>query len=274
MTEVGRRQVLAGFAAIGAAGLVGRGRATTPRPVFGVNSVYWSTVNAAIGGGIKGERCDYPLNATPPVPPSWFRTGSSVTAAVGGFRPPIAATIAGQLDAQLHAFAAQVPAGCAVTAWHEGEEAGPHGAHVPAATLLKLHAHCHAIFHAAGVKYVQIVGCYSQYRRGSALPHYISPVVDAVYLDGYQLGSETVKDIFGAPAAAITSACGPSMPRGITETNSHNVRGRPAWFADTYAYAQANNHEIYSVFWTSGPHIGWLPNDTATIAALKKINTG
>ena len=272
MAELDRRQLLAGVAAIGAAGLVGGKTAASPRPVFGVNQLLWSTVYAAIGGGIKGERCDYP---PPAVPSAWFKTGSSVTTAVGSFRPNIEAVLAGKLDAQMRAFAAKIPKGCAITVWHEGEEAGPHGAHVPAATLRKLHAQCHSIFHAAGVKYVQIVGCYSQFTRGKTLSSYISPVVDAVYLDGYQYHSgEPLAHVFAAPAEAITAACGKSMPRGITETNTHSVRGRPAWFSDVYAYAQANQHQVCFCWWGTGPHLSWLPNDSATIATLKKINDG
>lgn len=270
MTELGRRQLLAGAAVLGMAGMVGGKSTASPSPVFGVNQIWWSTVNAAIGGGIKGERCECP---PPSVPSSWFRTGSSVTTAVGSFRPNIEAVLAGDLDAQLRAFAAKVPRGCAVTVWHEGEEAGPHGAHVPPATLRNLHAHCHSIFQAAGAKYVQIVGCYSQFTRGKNLSSYISPVVDAVYLDGYQYhAQETFDDVFAVPAQAITAACGQSMPRGITETNTHNVNGRPAWFSDGYAYAQANQHEVYFCFWTTGKFLSWLPGDSATIAALKKIS--
>lgn len=280
--EPARRQVIGG--SLAAAGLlaVPWPRATTlpratespiitpPIPLFGLNSREWRAIEGALGGGVRGERCYAPPHTgTSGVPARWFRANAGVKRLVGSFKPDISAVLSGNLDAELHALARQVPSPHMVTAWHEGEE--PHsGSGLTAARLQAFHAHVAPIFRDAGKKYVQILGSYSIHTRGKNLPAWISPHVDAVYLDGYQrVTGVTPDDIFGPMEEAITRAVGTRMPRGITETNSAFPGKRPAWFAAAWRYARAHHHQVFLTFW--GPGFGWLPGDRATIGVLRRI---
>ena len=65
------------------------------------------------------------------------------------------------------------------------------------------------------------------------------------------------------------------MRLAVTECNSAIQSSRPQWFRDTWSWAQENNCLTYFTFWDnagSGTSYAWLPDDTATIAALTAIN--
>jgi hypothetical protein len=180
--------------------------------------------------------------------------------------------VSGKLDGQLHAFAAKVPAGSAVTLWHEGEERNS-GAHVSPSTLVKMHARAARIFRAEGAKYVQIVGGYSPIALGRALPHYICGEVDAVYNDGYQYRrGESAAEVFGAVYEAITIAAGKNMPRGITETNTQFAGARSHWFEAAWQYAVSHHYQVFFSYWNAEPRYRWHPGDKATIATLRRIH--
>jgi hypothetical protein len=275
--EPTRRQMLGGSLATAGLLLVPLPRVTqgpmipASHPVFGMNSRQWSSINSALGGRVRGERCYAPpRTGTDGVPAHWFRAASSVRRLVGSFKPNVSAVLSGKLDAELHALAHQVPSPHIVTAWHEGEEPNS-GSGFTAAQLQAFHAHVAPIFKNAGKKYVQILGSYSIHTRGKELPAWVSPHVDAVYLDGYQrVTGVTPHDIFSPMEEAITKAVGKKMPRGITETNSAFPSKRPAWFGAAWNYAMENHHEVFLTFWNAD--FPWLAGDHATITKLRSIS--
>jgi hypothetical protein len=66
-----------------------------------------------------------------------------------------------------------------------------------------------------------------------------------------------------------------NVPLAVIEVNSSLPDSRPAWFSDTWAWAQANKCLTYFTFWDaagSGSPYAWLPDDAAAIAALSAIN--
>jgi hypothetical protein len=246
-------------------------RAAAAKPVFGADHTAWHTVSSAVRAKLHGQRCYAPGHMG--VPHKWFHTGGRVPHVVGSIRPDIHKVLSGKLDGQLHAFAAKVPHGCAVTLFHEGEERN-HGAGVSPATLVRMHARAARIFRSEGARYVQIVGGYSPIALGKALPHYICGEVDAVYNDGYQYHKgQSASEVHGAVAEAVTIAAGKHMPRGITETNTQYKGARPRWFAEAWGYAAAHHHQVFFTYWNSDPRYRWQPGDHATIAELRKIHT-
>jgi hypothetical protein len=280
VTDLSRRQVLQG-GVLGTAGLImipaslprpqSRVGTAAAKPAFGADHTAWHAVSSAVGAKLYGQRCYAPGHDG--VPSRWFHTGGRVRTVVGSIRPPVAAVLSGKLDAQLRAFAAKVPHGCAVTLWHEGEEHN-HGARVSPATLVKMHARAARIFRSEGAKYVQVVGGYSPISLGKALPHYICGEVDAVYNDGYQYHKgQSPAEVFGAVADAINIAAGKKMPRGITETNTRYHGARPRWFSEAWQYAAAHHYQVFFTFWNSEPQYRWQPGDKATIAELRRIHT-
>lgn len=282
MPDLSRRQVLQG-GMVGTAGLIlvplslplpvthpARRAATAAKPVFGTDHTAWWAVSSAVGAKLHGQRC-YATKRSG-IPARWFHTGGPVKMVVGSIKPDVQAVVAGKLDRQLHAYAAKVPQGSAVTLWHEGEERRT-GAHVAPATLVKMHTRAAKIFRSEGVKYVQVVGGYSPIALGSALPHYICGAVDAVYNDGYQYHrGESPAEVFGAVASAITIAAGKNMPRGITETNTQYAGARPHWFSAGWQYAVTHHYEVFFTFWNSEPRYRWHSGDKATIGALRYIH--
>jgi hypothetical protein len=281
VSELSRRQVLqggalstAGLALLPAAALPAahaRASKAAARPVFGTDHTAWHDVSAAVGARLHGQRCYAP--GRDGVPGRWFHTGGPVRMVVGSIKPDVHAVVSGKLDAQLHAFAAKVPRGSAATLWHEGEERN-HGAHVPPATLVRMHARAAKIFRSEGAKYVQVVGGYSPIALGKALPHYICGEVDAVYNDGYQYHpGQGPAEVYGAVAEAITIAAGKHIPRGITETNTQFLGNRPRWFADAWRYVTTHHYHVFFTFWNSEPRYRWHSGDHATIGVLRRIHT-
>ena len=137
-----------------------------------------------------------------------------------------------------------------VTCWHEGEAAG-NG--YTTAQILSLHARCYPIFKAAspGCRYGQIVTCYTASRPSGHYPlgQWMAPGLDFYGLDGYQAASShTVASVFGVAADQIRAKLG-NVPLAVTECNSVVQPGRPEWFHDTWAWAQANKCLTYFTFW-------------------------
>ena len=207
-------------------------------------------------GGLAGFRgYDTPAQG---VPASWPGTGagpvpSGVTLPVISIKPDISAVLAGSLDAQLAAFAAQVPAGAMVTCWHEGETAADG---FTTAQILGLHAHCYPIFKAGspGCLYGQIVSCYTANPASAHYPlgQWMAAGLDFYGLDGYQTtSSDNAASIFGNAASQISGAIG-TVPLAIIECNSPVAANRPGWFNDTWSWAQSNNCLAYFSYWEIG----------------------
>jgi hypothetical protein len=257
-------------------------RTRVARPVNGTDSGtggMWSAVSAATGGlaayrgyntpgeGVPGS---WPGPSAGPLPP-----GASLP--IISIKPDIKDVLSGALDKQLAAFAAQVPAGAWVTCWHEGERANE--GHTTS-DILGLHARCHKIFKAQSPHclYGQIVTCYTATRASGHYPlgQWMAPGLDFYGLDGYQAAkTDTADSVFGAAARQITGALG-AAPLAIIEVNSSLPNSRPAWFSDTWAWAEANNCLTYLTYWDaagSGTPYAWQASATATIGKLSAINS-
>jgi hypothetical protein len=256
-------------------------RSQAARPVNGTDSGtggMWSAVSAATGGLAayrgyntpgEGVPSSWPGPSAGPIPP-----GASLP--VISIKPNIADVLGGALDKQLAAFAEQVPAGAWVTCWHEGERANEGNT---AADITGLHQHCHKIFKAQSPHclYGQIVTCYTATPASGHYPlgQWMAPGLDFYGLDGYQAAkTDTADSVFGAAARQITGALG-KVPLAVIEVNSSLPNSRPAWFSDTWEWAQANNCLSYLTYWDpagSGTPYAWLGSATATVSKLSAIN--
>jgi hypothetical protein len=262
-----------------AAPAVSRSRAA--RPVNGTDSGtggMWSAVSAATGGlaayrgyntpgeGVPGS---WPGPSAGPIPP-----GASLP--IISIKPNIMDVLGGALDKQLAAFAEHVPAGAWVTCWHEGERANEGNT---AASIKGLHEHCHKIFKAQSPHclYGQIVTCYTATPASGHYPlgQWMAPGLDFYGLDGYQAArTDTADSVFGVAARQITGALG-NVPLAVIEVNSSLPNSRPAWFSDTWAWAEANDCLSYLTYWDpagSGTPYAWLGSATATVSKLSAIN--
>jgi hypothetical protein len=266
----------------GAPGAAPAARSQVTRPVNGTDSGtggMWSAVSAATGGLAayrgyntpgEGVPSSWPGPSAGPIPP-----GASLP--IISIKPNIADTLGGALDKQLAAFAEQVPAGAWVTCWHEGERANEGNT---AADIKALHQHCHKIFKAQSphCRYGQIVTCYTATRASGHYPlgQWMAPGLDFYGLDGYQAAkTDTADSVFGAAARQITGALG-QVPLAVIEVNSSLPNSRPAWFSDTWAWAEANTCLAYLTYWDpagSGTPYAWLGSATATISRLSAINS-
>jgi hypothetical protein len=292
-----RRQLLQGIGGLTAAGLAAtvasrrspdplpaqRARllAATGLPVCGADKgpgTMWSTISAALGGLAGYRAYNTPAQG---IPVTWPGPGASpvpagVTLPVISIKPDIPTVLSGSLDAALAAFAALVPTGAMVTCWHEGETTSDG---FTTTQILALHAHCYPIFKAVspGCLYGQIVASYTATPASGHYPlgQWMAPGLDFYGLDGYQSAtSDTATSIFGTAASQIEGALG-SVPLAIMECNSSIQASRPAWFSNTWSWAQANNCLAYFQYWDaagSGTSHAWVPGDSATIAALSAIN--
>jgi hypothetical protein len=243
--------------------------------VFGINSLDWKEINAALGGAVPGRRFSQ-SGSNRGVPRAWHAQPSTVQLTVASSNPQIAPLLAGELDQVLYDYAATIPAGQVVAIHHEGE-ARQYGR--SPATVRAIQEHCYPIFKKASpnCRYVQIITTYSWHSRGSQFGEYLSPVVDAIYMDGYQNGfawfTETVSAVFGDVTNAIRQAVGDRMPLGIAECNSNFPSQRPSWFADSWSFAVDQGFEIFFAWFKQQGNfrLGWLPGDTATIQVLRNI---
>ena len=264
-------------------------------PIFGVNSeaTYQDLCQALGVSSVAGWR-GY---GTPSqgVPTSWPGGGlvipSGVTFPVMSIKPTISAVLSGALDSALAAYFALVPAGAAVTLWHEGE----HSSGVSAATLIAMHAHVYPIFKAnanATAKYVQIFETFTAYTGSSHYPlsaWVCSAANGGVNLDGYFFDwyPDTATD--ASPTTSISAALTQLLSVttspliGVTECNyTTNVSGpgitwttdTPAtWFAEAWAWAQANSAYCFFPFFNASNGVPFPGADSAdVIAELGLIN--
>lgn len=283
--ETTRRQVLQGMglAAVGGIvaasvpGLIQSASAATnagaKTPVFGINDLDWGVVSAALGGGVRGKR----LSSFGPngVPRNWPRVESSVRLVVDSFNPDIAKVLSGELDEQIVKFAAKIPAGQTVSVWHEGERENL--GHT-AKEITGVQERCYRLLKQGSPKcrVVQIITCYSLISRKSSFGSFLAPMVDGIYLDGYQRDSSiTVSGMIGKCADAVRSVVGHKMPLGLAETNSWVPSLRPAWFKDAWSLAKDEGYEVFFPFFAQagnpGRVVNWAPHDTSTIRELRSI---
>jgi hypothetical protein len=282
--EISRRDFLIGSLKLGAVTaaavplgsvLLGEGTASGAglSPVFGTNSLQWQQVNAALGGRIPGVRSS--VFGTNGVPHSWTKYTSEPHFQVQSFNPDIKLLLAGKLDGALRQYARTVPAGQAVTAWHEAE-CRHRGLSWQTVQAIQSHAHKVLKSENPHLRYVQIVAACSYYYR-SDFKRCLSPHVDALYMDAYQTKARpSIAETFGAPLKAMRQAVGSHMHIGIAETNSNIKANRPAWFSDAWRFACDEGFGIMFTYWRKPilgrtAHIEWDPHDAATIKVLRGI---
>jgi hypothetical protein len=237
-------------------------------PLFGVNSASWDDINTALGG-IKTWRAyntpgqsvpgHYPGTGT--VPPN--------TIPIVSIKPNIPDLLAGKLDTALANYIKQIPHGSYFTAWHEGETND--GWTAPQIVACHAYMLSHVKANNAAVNYCQIFGNYfMQHSQGG--PQWVGLGLPFYFMDGYGSSDKDDFDSIFAPTAKIIEGVAPGAKLGITEINHHTVGDRAAFFTNCYAGAKANNYVTFTPFYSTGQGIPWLTSDTASIAALTKIN--
>jgi hypothetical protein len=213
-----------------------------------------------------------------PIPAAW----PTLPAGKVGFYtiyPNPTQLLAGELDTQLKAFIGSVPAqGGVLTAYAEADaDYGKGGQFAPAGLtqdlLYQVHAHLHNLCKGTPVKYGAVFCGVTQQNVAFAIPG-----LDFYALDWYDSWTPVLFEGLNEWAENV-AALQPYPVLAIAETNSNVEARRPFWFSSVYgwlrSYQVAHPDEVLG-FWSywnqAGPLSGpFLPNDTATIAALTSI---
>jgi len=213
-----------------------------------------------------------------PIPATW----PTLPAGKVGFytiypNPP--QLLAGDLDTQLKAFIASAPEqGGVLTAYAEADASPRAGGQfsplgLTQDILYRVHEHLQNLCKGSRVKYGAVFcGC-SPESVAFAIPG-----LDFYALDWYDTWQPPVFDALNQWAQSV-SALQPYPVLAIAETNSNVQARRPYWFTAVYgwlkSYQVAHPDEVlgYWSYWhQGGPLSGpWVPDDTATIAALTSI---
>lgn len=244
-------------------------------PLFGTNKLQWAEVSSALGQMNvyrayntpgTGIPADFPGRDADPVP-------SGVTVPAISIRPSISTVLTGSLDDELAAFFGKVPENAMITAWHEGE--GARFGYTEA-QIKGLAEHIYPIFKAHAPKsamYGQCFMTYSSTKAGRGIQNFAVPGMDFYAFDGYgSVESDTAESVFG-PALSQLNQVVHDPDIAVWEANHALKSSRPAWFEDVWQWSADNFALTMLPYWGTPPYI-WDSSDTATINALKNINSG
>jgi hypothetical protein len=213
-----------------------------------------------------------------PIPAAWPATPANVRGFYTIYPNPDE-LLAGKLDARLRSMIDSAPAwGGALTAYAEADaDASKGGQFAPLgltqAKLHQVHQHVQSLCHGSRVKYGAVMCGVTSVNAAFSVPG-----LDFYGLDWYDTWTPALFHALSEWRSSIQHVQ-ESPVLAIAETNSNQSARRPWWFSSVYAWLQSYNKETGGKalgFWTywnpagklSGP---WLPNDTATIQALKYI---
>jgi hypothetical protein len=216
------------------------------------------------------------------IPTAWPAKDSVPEATVTlSIRPVPADLLAGRLDDQLKRLIAAAPPGVKLSAWHEASNLDGYPDYVTAETMTAVHRHMQDLCRGSNVRYGSIICAVPSATKewmGTSLDWYGLDIYD--FPEGQFRGSggglsrdklfarlddmiETCRELSGRHAPEID----------ICETNSPRQGYRAEWFTLLAEWLNANGGERLQTFWNpsgslSGP---WLPDDQATISALREI---
>lgn len=213
-----------------------------------------------------------------PIPPAW----PALPAGKVGFYtvyPNPDQLLAGELDTRLRALIGSAPAqGGVLTAYAEADASpGSGGQFAPLGLskdkLHQVHAHLRALCHGSRVKYGAVF-C-------GVAPAHVSfgiPGLDFYALDWYDTADPPLFQALDQ-WRRNTGALQRSPVLAIAETNSSIPARRPYWFSAVFGWLKGYQLEnggralgYWSYWHPLGPLSGpWLPDDSATIAALNSI---
>jgi hypothetical protein len=216
------------------------------------------------------------------VPTVWPAKDSVPAATVTlSIRPVPADLLAGRLDDQLGAFIAAAPPGVKLSAWHEASNLEGYPDYVTAESMTAVHQYMQQLCRGSNVRYGSIICAVP-----SATKTWMGASLDWYGLDIYDFPEGQFRSLGGALSRRklferlddMLETCrelsGRDAPEiDICETNSPRLRYRAEWFTLLAEWLQANGGERLQTFWNpsgslSGP---WLPDDQATISALREI---
>jgi hypothetical protein len=204
--------------------------------------------------------------------------GARVTLSI---RPVPADLLAGRLDEQLKSLIAAAPPGAKLSAWHEASNLEGYPDYIGASAMSAVHEHMQDLCRGSNVRYGSIICAVP-----SATKAWMATNLDWYGLDVYDFGEGQFRDPAGGLSKSklfarlddMRETCreltGRDAPEiDICETNTPRRRHRAEWFSLLAEWLDGNGGERLQSFWNpsgslSGP---WLPDDAATIGALRSL---
>jgi hypothetical protein len=274
---VTRRAVLAGGAAVLAGGTLLRGvpaSASAQKFVVGANAPWFTRVRAAVPG-VSCRRVYYGVYNY--IPPSWPTAGTGVTECVS-IRPVPSSLLSGSLDAQLKTFIASAPPGSLLNAWHEAGNLAGYPAYINPANMRSVHTYMNHLCAGSDVSYGPILCMHPD-----KMPIWMVPGLGWYGLDIYDWPEFHFPD--GGPLdihgllwprfdqwkAVIQQVSGQRNPQlNICETNAKDPSHRPKWMQAVAEWMAGNGGHRMITYWSRHGVGPWLPQDQATISALRQ----
>jgi hypothetical protein len=216
------------------------------------------------------------------VPTVWPAKDSVPEAKVTlSIRPVPADLLAGRLDDQLKDLIAAAPPGVKLSAWHEASNLPGYPDFVTGESMTAVHQYMQELCRGSNVRYGSIICAVP-----SATKAWMGTGLDWYGLDVYDFPEGQFRGFSGRLSrqklfarlddmrATCCELSGRDTPEiDICETNSPRTGHRAEWFTLLAEWLRANGGERLQTFWNpSGPLSGpWLPDDQATISALREI---
>jgi hypothetical protein len=189
--------------------------------------------------------------------------------------------LAGRLDDQLRGLIASAPPGVKLSAWHEASNLKGYPGYINDGNMTAVHAYMQNLCRGSNVLYGSII-CAPPNRTAS----WMGAGLDWYGLDIYDFGEGQFRKWNGAISQSALFArlddmfatcrrlSGIDSPQiHICETNSPRVKHRGEWFTLLAQWLSDHGGGCIETFWKpDGPLSGpWLPDDAATISALRAI---
>ncbi len=271
-----RRAVLAGGAAVLAGGPLLRAAsasASAQKFVVGANAPWFTQVQAAVPG-VSCRRVYYGVYNY--IPPSWPAAGAGVTECVS-IRPVPSTLLSGSLDAPLKAFIASAPPGSLLNAWHEAGNLAGYPAYINPANMRSVHTYMNHLCEGSNVSYGPILCMHPD-----KMPIWMVPGLGWYGLDIYDWpefhfpggGPLDIRGLlwprFDQWKAVIQQVTGRRNPQlDICETNASDPSHRPKWMQAVAEWMAGNGGHRMITYWSRHGVGPWLPQDQATISALR-----
>jgi hypothetical protein len=247
--------------------------------ILGSNAGVFADLRTAVPGA-RGRRVYFP---EPNVwPSSWPLVAGST--AVVSIRPVPADLLAGKLDDSIRTLCESAPPDSDLNAWHEAGNIADYNSldYITPTNMTKVHEYMHRLVRGTPVSYGPIL-CMPP----SDMPHWMPGGLDWYGLDIYDWHQFHIDNSMSKPLdvngalrdrldqwkATVHAVGGTSTPRlSICETNSPDARHRSNWFTGLGDWLAKNGGRYLLTFWSAAGCGPWLPDDKATIDALRAIS--
>lgn len=244
--------------------------------IFGCNANVYEDLNEVVPGSIGCRSYRDKVNDIPTVWPGMPGSKSLVS-----LRPHPDDLLSGALDQQIRALLAVAAPGAQLTVWHEAGMLD-YPPYITPASVRQMHVKMHNLCAPTPVGYGVII-CGNPAEMQVWIPR-VPYAMDWYGIDVYMTDymtkpdgtvyHERLKRRLDDMLDLARDRTGQTWPRIVVpETNSPHPSRRPEWFTAIADWLAAKGGRRMLAFWkVDGPLSGpWLPNDTATINALRRL---